>query len=406
MKIRLLNLLLVGSIVSSVMFSSCNKDKKVHCKITKPQENDTVRVGTTVTIIAESDYEKGIIAETRFFIDGLGMGSSTEFPYEYDWDTDTVSSGWHTIKAEAKADDGASNTDEKQILLIGDVTRALAGNDTIIDDGSTSLTLFANEPEFDYEISYWEIVSGTGGNFADSTKANTVFTGKINTMYELRWTISNMYDSDHDDITVIFRKIEYGSVTDIDGNTYKTVTIGNQVWMAENLKVTHFPNGNTIPLITGNTDWDNLYYTDKAYCYYNNSTTNKNTYGALYTYAAAKEACPDGWHLPTDSEWSELEDHITYSGFSNQEGYALKSISGWNYGGNGIDFYGFSALPGGKRNDYYGSFENLGSDGRWWSSTTYNSSRAYYRYLYYSNHYVNRTYDYMNNGFSVRCIKD
>ena len=110
-----------------------------------------------------------------------------------------------------------------------------------------------------------------------------------------------------------------GKVTDIDGNVYKTVKIGEQRWMAENLRTTHYANGSAIPLVESISRWDNLGYADEAYCYYDNSAANGNTFGALYTGEAAKNACPSGWHLPDDTEWKELE---MFLGMSQSEANA------------------------------------------------------------------------------------
>jgi uncharacterized protein (TIGR02145 family) len=133
--------------------------------------------------------------------------------------------------------------------------------------------------------------------------------------------------------------------------------------MAENLKTTHYPNGNVIPLVTDNTTWGNLgdNNTDDAYCYYNNNANNEaDTYGALYTYAAAKDACPTGWHLPSDAEWTTLKNYISAEGHNGIEGTTLKAIAGWNNNGNGTNNYDFSALPGGHR-----ARHRLGSANGW-----------------------------------------
>jgi len=204
------------------------------------------------------------------------------------------------------------------------------------------------------------------------------------------------------------------TVTDYDGNVYNTVTIGNQVWMAENLKVTHYSDGTAIPLVTDNAAWANLdnNIIDKAYCYYNNSDANKDTYGALYTYAAASNGneggtfqgvCPTGWHLPNDTEWTELENYISNDGHSGTEGTALKSSSGWNNNGNGTDDYGFTAVPAGFRTDFEGVFGGLGNWTYWHISYRFGNAC---RGLYYSYSYVDPTNHHMSGGYSVRCIKN
>jgi len=214
------------------------------------------------------------------------------------------------------------------------------------------------------------------------------------------------------------------TVTDYDGNVYNTVQIGNQCWMKENLKVTHYPNGDAIPNITDNNYWGNLadINTYDAYCYYNNNANSEaDAYGALYTYAAAiadnwqkdndtqdttggQGICPDGWHLPTDTEWAELEDYLG----KNIAGGRMKEIgtTHWNTPNNdATNLSGFSAFPGGNRNFYNGTFSHLGFNGYWWSATE-SGSGAYSRNLYYIYTYVN-SYNYDKSyGFSVRCVRD
>lgn len=195
------------------------------------------------------------------------------------------------------------------------------------------------------------------------------------------------------------------SVTDIDGNVYKTVTIGTQEWMAENLKTTKYSDGTSIPLVTDNSAWksniDNS-TTNPMMCYYDNSTANKDTYGALYNFYVVNtgKVCPSGWHVPSDAEWTMLTDFI-----GTNEGIKLKSTTGWKENGNGTDDYGFSGVPGGKRN-YFGNFYDIGSYGYWWSSTSNDTYYAWYRYLDSSNSDVDRHSSLKNDGLSVRCVRD
>jgi uncharacterized protein (TIGR02145 family) len=210
------------------------------------------------------------------------------------------------------------------------------------------------------------------------------------------------------------------TVTDYDNNTYDAVIIGNQVWMAENLKVTHYPNGDAIPLVTDNTAWGNLGNndTDDAYSYYDNSSANATTYGALYTYAAAtgdnwardntanQGVCPDGWHLPTDAEWTTLGTYLGTNAGSKLAG----NESLWQDGDldQSADFgtSGFSALPGGYRYDNNGMFYNVGVRGAWWSATGHNSSGAYDRDLYYDISDMLRFGRTKSDGVSIRCVRD
>jgi uncharacterized protein (TIGR02145 family) len=185
-----------------------------------------------------------------------------------------------------------------------------------------------------------------------------------------------------------------GSLTDTRGDiskTYKTVKIGNQWWMAENLAYN-----------VGDGCWA-----------YDNDETNVATYGRLYNVEAAEKACPSGWHLPTDTEWMQLEMVIGMSESEagdiddrgTNEGTKLKATSGWNNTGNGTDDYGFSALPGGARYTT-GDFHSIGDLGTWWSANETSNSGAWSRTLYSIDTKVYRNFYYVNLGFSVRCVRD
>ena len=214
----------------------------------------------------------------------------------------------------------------------------------------------------------------------------------------------------------------YGSLTDVrDGKTYKTVKIGSQIWMAENLNYDYNQN------------------TAKSYCY-NNSADSCAKYGRLYTWAAAMDSaavfaddgkgcgykvtctaadtvrgvCPEGWHLPSSDEWSALEKFVAdslYNGATGNVGYALKSTSGWSNSGNGSDAFGFGALPAGNRHNNYGtsywtSFIGDGYDGYFWSPTEVNTNYAGGWYLSYSGTSLYSGRGEKNFSFSVRCVKD
>ena len=182
-----------------------------------------------------------------------------------------------------------------------------------------------------------------------------------------------------------------GTFTDTrDNKTYKWVKISAQIWMAENL---------------------NYNIGSNCWCYDNNNT-NCNVYGRLYTWETAKDACPDGWHLPTDNEWKQLEMYLGVphanendaNWLSTNEGKKLKAANSWRNNGNGTDDYSFTALPGGYR-DIDGLFKYLGSSGYWWSVTEYSIYSAWYRGLYYGYNNVNRRCDNKLHGRSVRCVK-
>ena len=210
---------------------------------------------------------------------------------------------------------------------------------------------------------------------------------------------------------------------DYNGQTYSIVSIGDQCWMAENLATTKYNDGTDIPNIIDNTDWSNL--TTGAYVWYNNDISWKNLYGALYNWYAVIDAnglCPEGWHVPTNDEWTSLTDFI--GGTGSPHGNELKSCRQVNspLGGGcntsdhprwdehstnyGTDDYGFSGLPGGYRGSS-GTFSFVGDYGSWWSSTEYSSYYAYGRSLGYFYGYVGVDASYgRRSGFSVRCLRD
>lgn len=195
-------------------------------------------------------------------------------------------------------------------------------------------------------------------------------------------------------------------IIDIDGNSYDIVQIGTQVWMKENLKTSKYNDGNTIPLVTDNISWSTL--TTPAYCYYsNNATTYKNTYGALYNWYTVNtgKLCPQGWHVPNDSEWQVL---INYLGGQSVAGGKLKEsgTTHWNSPNTGAtNETGFYALPGGDRqND--GTFYNIGNYGNMWSSNEVNTDNAFFWVVNYLSTYIGRQNFNKSFGQSVRCIKD
>jgi len=164
-----------------------------------------------------------------------------------------------------------------------------------------------------------------------------------------------------------------------DGKKYKTVEIGNQMWMAENLN-----------------------YDIKGSKCYDNKPDNCAKYGRLYNWQTANTACPNGWHLPSRAEWEALTMEV---GGEKTEGLKLKAKSGWDSNGNGTDDFGFSALPGGSGYSD-GRFFSVGYYGYWWSSSEYNSYGAYYRGMYY---YDEGAIWYSGNKASlssVRCVQE
>lgn len=207
--------------------------------------------------------------------------------------------------------------------------------------------------------------------------------------------------------------VSAGTVTDVDGNEYQTVKIGNQEWTVENLRTTKYNDGSVIPLVTDSATWSHMYdssLTTAAYCYYNN-TTNADSikkFGALYNWHAVKTKilAPKGWHIPDTTEWHTLE---TFLGGVNVAGGKLKETgtSHWDTPNKGAsNDVGFSALPGGYR-ERTGEFLCVGYNGCWWSFTENDTSTSWWWTIESDSNYF---YHYGNGaagcGLSVRCVRD
>ncbi|MCX6334779.1 MAG: DUF1566 domain-containing protein [Bacteroidia bacterium] len=196
------------------------------------------------------------------------------------------------------------------------------------------------------------------------------------------------------------------NVTDADGNVYNSVTIGTQVWLAENLKTTKYRDGSTISNVTDNTAWSTE--SSGAYCWYGNDpVTYKATYGALYNYYTTvdnRNLCPTGWHVPTDAEWIAL---IAYLGGESAAGSKLKETGTVHWvspNDDATNESGFTALPGGYR-DNLGAFNEIGTYGFWSSSTKFSETQYWDRYIRNIGSNVIKDYPYKQNGLSIRCLQ-
>lgn len=196
-------------------------------------------------------------------------------------------------------------------------------------------------------------------------------------------------------------------VKDIDGNVYHSITIGSQTWLAENLSVVHYRNGDPVPNITDGNQWGLL--TTGAYCDYNNNTANVTDYGRLYNAYAVQDSrnlAPKGWHIATHAEYQALEEYLgglTIAGGKMKE----TGTKHWLTPNKGAtNSSGFSALPGGYRGWSNGIFASLGERGGWWTTTDEASSAVYGRFLYFDQESSYVTWGYRHVGMSVRCVKD
>jgi uncharacterized protein (TIGR02145 family) len=200
--------------------------------------------------------------------------------------------------------------------------------------------------------------------------------------------------------------LTYGSLTDQEGNTYATIVIGTQEWMAENLRTTKYANGDIIPNITDNGEWADL--TTGAWAHYHNNNLYEIPRGKLYnghTIIDSRKICPVGWHVPTDEDWSIIVDNL---GGEVEAGGKMKSTGTqfWEIpNSDATNESGFSGLPGGARYNG-GYFAGLNREGYWWSSSNYDVERNWARLLYYALGTVERYAESKQNGFFIRCLKD
>ncbi len=214
--------------------------------------------------------------------------------------------------------------------------------------------------------------------------------------------------------------LTYGTISDIEGNVYKTIIIGTQTWMAENLRTTKYTDNTEIDLITDDGKWGNL--ETPGYCWYeNNEHLYADIYGAYYNWLVVytSRLCPTGWHVPSDDEWKTLEMNLGMSkeqadaedsrGISEGAGIKEAGTNNWIPGGSvGTNESGLTGLPGGLRTSFVGAFEDEGLTCNWWTSTGYYpiGGIAYYRSLSYSSSRIGRNLKNIKGGLNVRCIKD
>ena len=409
----------------ALILSGCEKENKApDCTITDPKNSEEIPHGTQVIISVDADDADGIVVGVNFLINDSSIGISNSLPYNYEWNTLNEETGSHTIKAIATDDSGNSLSDKKTVSITEGVPLAeFVAYHTSISAGSSAQ--FYNRSINNTVSWLWDF--GDGNTSVSQNPSHTYSTGGT---YTVSLTVTNSYGSDTE------TKTGYLTVTDpiidYDGNIYQTVQIGNQLWMKENLKTTHYADGTALTDGKGAGDISGDTTTKYYFAYYDNESYVA-VYGRLYTWAAvmngasgsetnpdrAQGVCPDGWHVPGDDEWKELEMHLgmsekeanTTNWRGTDEGAKLKEsgFNGlWRYSGTlyiGNNKSGFTALPAGSRL-YNESFRNLGERANFWSATESFSSYAWCRRLYYNYAEVYRYDDYKSRGYSVRCVKD
>jgi uncharacterized protein (TIGR02145 family) len=266
-------------------------------------------------------------------------------------------------------------------------------------------TIFGNSNSFEAGLGAYEFetVQLRAGK---TYYARAFYMNAVDTVY------GNQVEFNTQDYLIFNPDLTYGTVTDIDGNVYKTIQIGEQTWMAENLKTTRYQNGDPLDHITDPNKWGNYTIQTGAYIYYDNDEQNKDIHGAHYTwYAAADEryVAPVGWHVPTVEDWQKLINYLD-PGNRRDYGHNLRetTTAHW-YGARQMNraatnSTGFTAIPSGKVVGVSGSFWDLGwGSAYYWTSTgTWDGSSCVYLHQF-----ISISYGEPNaRGFNIRCVKD
>lgn len=301
---------------------------------------------------------------------------------------------------------------------VSDITGSTAVcTGTVISEGSSALytrgVCWSTDPEPTIDDDFTNNGTGLGEFTASLTKLEG------STKYYVRAYATNQDGTGYGEpagfVTIpreinFNQELDYGRMSDQDGNLYRTIEIGQQTWMAENLRAAHFADGTEIPLVT-----ELFYWTSQkspAYCHYENDTIFRRIYGALYNwYAVAdnRKICPDGWHVPSDAEFTALE---AYLGGSDFAGMKIKEagLAHWSSTNAGAtNETGFTALPAGNR--YWSSeydFRDMKYNAMFWTATQPlpDGESAYFRYLSNTGVGISRNTWWKRSGFSVRCVKD
>lgn len=364
------------------------------CRIIYPEFGQEINKGDSVTISASFNYCCSKLLLITYYIDSIERCSFNNYPFDFIWTTDAETIGIHKIMIEVFYEDKTkciSKEIEVEILRI---------DNTVVADFTASprkgeiplWVAFTDKSTFNPTKWHWDFGDGN----TDSIKKPVHVYNKEGS-FSIKLIVENEYGTDSlikTDYIVVGKDTSATFIDYRDGQIYKLVTIGNQMWFAENLN----------------------FATENSWCY-NDNTSMCNIFGRLYNWESAQISCPEGWHLPTDEEWKILEGNVdsefglgdamwSNAGFRGWDvGKRLKSTYGWTSDGNGNNLFGFEALAAGRRS-FYGAYYRLETNANFWTSTANFSSDAWYRQLGFNRDNIGRSTETKEFGFSVRCVKD
>lgn len=419
---------------------SCSKDPvstddtgSPDVSIISPINNSEFKDGDQVNIIASASDEDGV-KEVRFYIDDVLESTDTVEPWEYLWDTSNRS-GECTVFARAYDIEAEMGESAKiNVIITNELPNAVftvspaSGDSTTIFQVDASASSDREDPIEVLQVRWdWEDDGSWDTNFSITKTAshNYNMVGSKTIRLEVLDTYGNS-DTTSRQVTVTVDTGDPGVITDIDGNEYNTIKIGNQWWMVENLRVTHYNDGTEIPLLSNFSSWSTT--RNGAYCYYDDNIANADDYGLLYNFHAVDDhrgLAPEGWHVPSSEEWKEME---MYLGMTQEqadltlwrgtdEGGKLKEAGEvhWTSPNTGAtNETGFTALPAGYRNvnltfPQYNGYFSIGIFTSFWTSTGLSASNnvnATVRSLRNDNARIYYVGYPRVNGLSVRCVKD